>query len=307
MDLSSFTLGLAAGVVKGDTPQFDDVCRSPIVTDITVGSYCLHERTGNRGVTYYYDSETGTSYNSMGLPCKSAQQVSTILPHMRQKAHGAEVPKKLWASIAPFSTIDTGSLYMRFAPLVDGIEFNASCPNVWGNNKQKPIPSLEPELFGEHLEALRVVFNIHRVPIRVKVSPMEDGLAKEIALCIEKAGFIKAVVACNTVPNQRPTLHNGTDALGFTEPTGTELKHVGGMGGRGAKPYALKTVAALRSALPDSVKIIGCGGIMEGADLYDYANAGATGAQVCTAFMESRTGAGVFSSIMEGAVSLQHD
>lgn len=306
MSMSSFNLGLAAGFVKGLDRAFYSVLRSP-ARHITAGSFCAAQRDGNDGERYWYDSETGTSYNSMGLPCPAPEVVCGFLADMRTQAHAAEEPKSLFASIAPFSPKDTSELFQRFGPLVDGIELNASCPNVWGSSGQKPIPSLEPALFAEHLDALKSARRIvHGDPrIRVKVSSMGDALAHDIGKLIADAGFIEAVVASNTVPNQHPVKPDGSDALSFTEAGGTEKRHVGGMGGRKAKPYALSTVTALRKALPGRLSVIGCGGILEGADLHDYVKAGANAAQIGTGFYEE--GGKIFSSVLAGAIDLEND
>lgn len=50
------------------------------------------------------------------------------------------------------------------------------------------------------------------------------------------------------------------------------------------KPYTLATLRTLRSLLPASIPIIGCGGISSGADALEFARAGAAAVQLYTAF-----------------------
>ena len=50
------------------------------------------------------------------------------------------------------------------------------------------------------------------------------------------------------------------------------------------KPYTLATLRTLRALLPESVPLIGCGGISSGADALEYARAGAAAVQVYTRF-----------------------
>lgn len=58
----------------------------------------------------------------------------------------------------------------------------------------------------------------------------------------------------------------------------------GGLSGAPLKPYSLKAVRTLRALLPASIPLIGCGGIMTGADALEYAKAGASMVQVYTGF-----------------------
>jgi dihydroorotate dehydrogenase len=57
------------------------------------------------------------------------------------------------------------------------------------------------------------------------------------------------------------------------------------------KPYSLKAVRILRSHLPASIPLIGCGGISSGADALEYARAGASLVQVYTGFGYDGAGA----------------
>ena len=58
----------------------------------------------------------------------------------------------------------------------------------------------------------------------------------------------------------------------------------GGLSGAPLKAYSLAALRTLRSHLPASVPLIGCGGISTGADALEFAKAGASLVQVYTAF-----------------------
>lgn len=58
----------------------------------------------------------------------------------------------------------------------------------------------------------------------------------------------------------------------------------GGLSGPPLKPLSLRTLSLLRTHLPASIPIIGCGGISSGVDALDYARAGANAVQLYTAF-----------------------
>jgi len=66
---------------------------------------------------------------------------------------------------------------------------------------------------------------------------------------------------------------------------------VGGLSGAPIKPYSLKALRTLRSHLPASIPLIGCGGIMTGADALEYARSGASLIQVYTGFGYDGAGA----------------
>lgn len=63
-----------------------------------------------------------------------------------------------------------------------------------------------------------------------------------------------------------------------------EKGELGGLSGPPLKPLSLRTVSLLRSLLPSSIPIVGCGGISSGADALEYARAGASAVQLYTAF-----------------------
>jgi dihydroorotate dehydrogenase len=66
---------------------------------------------------------------------------------------------------------------------------------------------------------------------------------------------------------------------------------MGGLSGAPVKPYSLKALRTLRSHLPASIPLIGCGGISSGAAALDYAKAGASLVQVYTGFGYDDAGA----------------
>jgi dihydroorotate dehydrogenase len=58
----------------------------------------------------------------------------------------------------------------------------------------------------------------------------------------------------------------------------------GGLSGVPLKPLSLRALSILRSHLPSTVPLIGCGGITSGADALEFARAGASLVQIYTAF-----------------------
>lgn len=70
-----------------------------------------------------------------------------------------------------------------------------------------------------------------------------------------------------------------------------EREEMGGLSGPPLRPFALQALRRLRSLLPASVPIIGCGGITTGADALEFARAGATTVQIYTSFGYEGVGA----------------
>jgi dihydroorotate dehydrogenase len=66
--------------------------------------------------------------------------------------------------------------------------------------------------------------------------------------------------------------------------TTVEKGELGGLSGPPLKPLSLRTLSLLRSLLPSSILIIGCGGISSGAEALEYTCAGASAVQLYTAF-----------------------
>ena len=66
---------------------------------------------------------------------------------------------------------------------------------------------------------------------------------------------------------------------------------MGGLSGPPLFPIALSTLKTLRSLLPSSIPLIGCGGISSGADALEFARAGASMVQIYTSMAVN--GAGV--------------
>jgi len=65
----------------------------------------------------------------------------------------------------------------------------------------------------------------------------------------------------------------------------------GGLSGAPLRELSLNALRTLRAYLPESVPLIGCGGISTGADALEFARAGASLVQVYTAFGYAGAGA----------------
>ncbi len=293
-DKNELVITNAAGMVK--TREQAQALLGSAVTRITVGSITLAPRAGNIGTRYYYDPVRKTAWNSVGLDNPGAEATMSWLPWFRRQCNDAG--KRLCVSIAGFSPSEYADLAERFMPLVDDVELNAGCGNVWKDNEQKPIPSYHPALLEEVLHVVSERFTIPPEVI-LKFSPVPDvNTLHAASRVIEDSGIVGEVIVSNTLPNQVGEHENGKPVLAWRESEDALVKHMGGMSGAELLPLSEETGTALYSMLPRSIRFTGCGGIFTGEDANRYLNFGASGLAVGTAFFEY--GPRVFSDIIAG-------
>jgi dihydroorotate dehydrogenase (fumarate) len=63
----------------------------------------------------------------------------------------------------------------------------------------------------------------------------------------------------------------------------------GGIGGKAIKPVALANVRKFRELLKPEIAVIGCGGVMNGIDVFEHILAGADAVQIGTALQQEGT------------------
>lgn len=155
---------------------------------------------------------------------------------------------------------------------VTAIEVNLSCPNL----DDGVMFSFDPVRAGEVVSAVR---NAVSLPVGAKLSPnTPDIVGVSAAVRDHGADF---VVLTNT-------------ALGFGIDVGTARPllsgGVGGYSGPGLKPVSLRCVYEVATALP-GLPILGCGGVVTGADIVEYLMAGASAVAAGTIhFAEPKAG-----------------
>ncbi len=318
VDLLNLIVGNAAGTVK----TVEDVRKleASAVTRITVGSITKEPREGNSGDTYYFDTHSHASLNSIGMrnPGLEWYHAGGKLRRMTEIAHDAG--KKLWASVAGFSVEE----YVQLAETcflcgVDGVELNLGCPNVHDGGVSKPIFSYHPESVQDLLEQMEGNFLGAGHEIGVKISPVpskrekdknEENILAPLVHAINSASIITEVVAVNTLPKQTMRKSDGGPALSYMPLDGTELMHAGGLAGAPLKAHGLRVVGELlshhpkaESALYSSIRVIGASGIFSGTDAKEYLDLGAAGFELGTAYYNHENPA-VFSVILNELVGL---
>lgn len=264
---------------------------------ICTKSCTLEPRQGNQEPRYWEHEDGMMTLNSMGLPNLG---VDYYLDYFKTRENDYDGWRCM--SLAVLGPIeDTFKMLEKIiqpGSPVDAIEFNLSCPNLAGKeiiayNKpelQELLTELEyacQELIaraigldkksaGEHTDGYN--------PANVRYSPPEFGIKLppywqmndylEIAQMINP-GWISFIHTINSVPN---ALVIDADR----EETVIHPKQgFGGLGGEIIKPIALANVRGFYLAFQklggawDKIKIIGCGGVSHGQDVFEMILAGA--------------------------------
>ena len=210
------------------------------------------------------------------LPLGSIQSMG--LPNLGYKAYLAMVPqlksldKPIVVSISGFSIEDNIEMVSAFQNSeADLIEVNFSCPNIPG----KAQVAYD---FEQVESALAQLTTLGNKPIGIKLAPYFD-MSHFIAMAnILKKFPVKFITCVNSI---------GNTLIIDPETESPIIKPKGGFGGLCGdyiKPIGLANVRAFRELLPDSIQIIGVGGIKNGIDAFEYLLAGADAVQIATCF-----------------------
>ena len=286
-----FKIGLGAGVVKGPSHLTADLLACP-ASFVVWGSNTEFEREGNPDPTYYYDEETGASYNAIGLKNSGSEKVPSMFKEMARLAEEAD--KKLRISLAPTGPGSLRKSLMRtvITPLRTALEYelNAACPNHREGDHLHEVLACDPQALRELLEETHG-FQLMSSQTALKIAPDtdEDMLRRTIDLCIEFD--IGGLVSSNTRKVPAPVVDGKPMiSVDFCGQAGAPLLE------DGLKQMA--TLAKIRKERGAKLKLTACGGISEGVHAKRYEEAGADEAQVVTGFLQF--GGRVFEDIYIG-------
>lgn len=222
------------------------------------GTITRAARAGNRSPRIARSPSHRSMVNAMGLPNPGAEAVAATL---RDSPRGL-APRLV--SLADEALADAISSFELLEPLVDGVELNASCPNVsWGRDRDNEahLRELVAALRGRSLK-----------PLFVKLPPFVTETEREVVLAlgrIAKEAGADAITCSNTRPVEDRRLAAGA----------------GGLSGRALWPHTPRIVAEMRVAVGDDLAINACGGIFTGSDVVTCLDAGATTVQIYTALI----------------------
>ncbi|KIM83074.1 hypothetical protein PILCRDRAFT_819864 [Piloderma croceum F 1598] len=184
---------------------------------------------------------------------------------------------------SPAESIDDFVSGVRtFGPYSDVLVVNVSSPNTPGLRGLQNRQLLEELLAGVTKARDQLApseLTSRRPRLVLKIAPdLDDSQLIDIADVIKNSG-IDGVIVSNTTIRRPSTLVDSNKS------------ETGGLSGVPLKEYSLIALQTLRSHLPASIPLIGCGGICTGADALEYAKAGASLVQVYTGFGYDGAGA----------------
>lgn len=248
-------IGLAAGFDKG-CERLDALGRLGFGY-VVGGTVTRHPRAGNPRPRIARSPTRLALVNAMGLPNPGAEAVA------RRLARTPRTSPRL-VSIADEAVPDAVATHALLEPHVDGVELNASCPNVsWGRDRDNEA----------HLAALLRELGARRSkPLFVKLPPFRTDLEREVVLALARIaveGGADGLVCSNTRPVADRRLAVGR----------------GGLSGRVLLGDTVRIVGEVREATEGAVPVTACGGVFTAEDALACLRAGAATVQVYTGFV----------------------
>ncbi len=235
------------------------------------GTITRAARAGNPEPRIVRYPRRGSMTNAMGLPNPGAEPAAQ---HLARTDRG---PAPRFVSAADEALADAVSTVELVAPHADGIELNASCPNVsWGRDRDNEA----------HLRDLVTAFRkVTSIPIVVKLPPFVTETEREVVLALaavaQEAGA-HGLTCSNTRPVGEARLATG----------------VGGLSGRALWPQTPQIVAEVRASTGGTMPINASGGISDAADVVACLDAGAATVQIYSALIFE--GPGVVGELING-------
>ncbi len=245
---------------------------------IVMKSCTLEPREGNPEPRYW--SFSGGSINSMGLPNLWYEKYIEFSHILNDKYN-----KPVIASIVGMKPEDFPKIVEAFESrsACKALEINLSCPNVVGKAQ-----------IGYDWEDSRAILEKvcklkKNTAFGIKLPPYFDFAHYEAMAKILIDFPIDFITCVNSVGNTLildPLTHRPV-----IKPKGG----FGGLGGAIIKPIALANTRKFYELIGDRIQIVGCGGIVNGIDAYEYSLCGASAIQIATEY--DREGNSIFGRV----------
>lgn len=223
---------------------------------VEVGTITRHAQAGNPKPRLFRMPESRAIVNRMGFNNDGADAVAERLAKRTSTIPvGVNLGK---SKVTPLeeAASDYAYSYARLRPLADYVVVNVSSPNTPG---LRSLQDREP--------LLRILGGLREldaaVPLFVKIAPdlSDEALADVVGVAVECN--LTGIIATNTT---------------IQRPVPSDL--AGGMSGEPLRPLATSCLKKLKPMVPDSMTLIGVGGIMNGRDAHERIEAGADLVQV---------------------------
>lgn len=249
-------IGLAAGFDK--TCDHLDALSELGFGYVVGGTITRAPRAGNGKPRIVRYPARGSMANAMGLPNPGAERAATALAHL-QPSVGPRL-----VSVADEAAEDAVEAFALLEPHADGVELNASCPNVsWGRDRDNEA----------HLRELVTAMRARSAkPLFVKLPPFTTGVERDVVLAlasVAQESGASGLTCSNTRPVHEVRLSEGG----------------GGLSGRALWERTPSIVAEVRAATGGDMPINACGGISTADEVLACLEVGATTVQVYSALI----------------------
>ena len=271
-------LGLAAGFDKNGR-AFGTVLRMGAAA-VELGSVTPLPQAGNPRPRLFRLTTDQAIINRMGFNNRGAAALAPILAAWQRapRAQGLVGLSLASNSLSRHPVDDFVALTAQFAPLVDYLTFDISCPNS-ANGKV----FLQPEALRQLLAAIQQVFasepGLPRPPLLAKLSPdLSDELLADLVGIIAAAG-IDGLILSNSSSER---------------PEGLQSRWQGEKGGLSGRPIFAASTAQLAAVYAElkrqpprarPMALVGVGGVSTGRDAMLKILAGANFVQIYTAMV----------------------
>ena len=266
-------LFLAAGCAKHPEGA-RKILASPSAA-LVVGSVTTDPYGVDNGDVLWCDG--ARSVTGFGFPNAGMDAWQADLPVLAGAARDAGKP--FVVNVAGNNVDDYLNLAERaFAGGAEAVEMNFAWPCLLSAGRQKHAFSDDPSAVSDLLRAAAARFRGERGDLWLKFSPLQPTVLEDMVAAISANGDarVTAVVCCGPYPK---TL--------FLEPDGDSVvgsDSFGQMGGEALRPIALGQVRQFRTLLPDSVAVIGLGGVSIREHIDQYLGMGARAVGLTTAY-----------------------
>lgn len=272
--MSIFEIGLAAGMIK-DASSID-VRAFQSVGAVSFGSFTLAQRNGNPEPSSFWDANSQTGFNAIGLRNQSLQTFLEVEGPILRKMF-AFTQTAVDVSLAPTEQGELRKmchvLQQHKATLpIRLIEVNAACPNHRKGENLQPVLAYDPIA----VDALLMELKDCPFPVSFKIAPdtPERTLFEIVGLCIKYG--VSVIVSGNT---------RGSEAVFKGKPVLSVPR--GGISGKPLFDNAVEQVATLKTIIGEkkaSIKVCGIGGIFMPEDVAIMRDVGADSVAVASLY-----------------------
>ena len=227
----------------------------------TTKSFQVRPNPGNREPVIC-ETKSGDFGNSVGL--RNPGMEKTLPELVQLRASGFD--KWLNVSLSADNPQDFITLVKAFDDVADSVELNFSCPHA--KKGFGASIGVDIDIAGEYVEKIHNATKDRKSLLFIKLTPNVDNIG-EIAKRVVDMGA-DGITAINTVG---PDLH--IDPVSNTPILQNALGGKGGKSGRWVYSKALEAIKEIRRYIPDSIPIIGMGGVWSEKECFELIEAGA--------------------------------